>query len=128
MSITVRAIAASAAGHLSEDAYGHVGDSNFGAAWVLDGATGLGDHENIPGAYSDAAWYAGQLSVALHKFSLEPAPAEKIFLSAIRLVAQAWYDIVGDVDVPRYALPSAAGTWVRWQGDTIEAVSVGECG
>ncbi len=115
---------------MSEDAYGYVGTPDFGAAWVLDGATGLGDRE-YTGAYSDAAWYAAQLSAALRKFSLEPVPAESIFLSAIRQVAERWYAAIGDADVPRYALPSAAGVWVRWQsdkmGDTMEAVSLGDC-
>ena len=125
--VTVQAIAASASGRLSEDAYGYIGDANFGAAWVLDGATGLGDREYVQGACSDAAWYAQQLSSALRKFSLEQVPADKIFLSAIRWVAQQWYEAIGDADVPRYALPSAAGVWVRWQGDTMEAVSLSDC-
>lgn len=124
--VTPFAIAASASGRVSEDAYGYVGQPDFGAAWVLDGATGLGDQQYVQGAYSDAAWYAARLSDALKKFSLEPVQAEKIFLSAIRWVAQAWYEAIGDADVPRYALPSAAGVWVRWQGDTMEAVSLGD--
>jgi len=126
VSVTVSKIAASASGALSEDNYGYAGDGHFGAAWVMDGATGLGDRE-YTGSYSDAAWYAAQLSAALQKFSLEPAPAASIFLAAIRQVAEAWYAAVGDADVPRYALPSAAGVWVRWQGDTMEAISLGDC-
>lgn len=125
--VTVAAVAAHAAGKISEDSWGHIGDENFGAAWVLDGATGLGDRNYITGAYSDAAWYAQEFSKALHQHSLWPVPAEEVFSTAIRQVAKLWYDTVGSENVPRYALPSAAGIWVRWKDDVIEYCSLGDC-
>lgn len=125
--VTVAAVAAHAAGKISEDAWGHVGDENFGAAWVLDGATGLGDKNYIAGAYSDAAWYAQEFSAALHQHSLWPMAVEEIFSTAIRQVAKLWQDTVGDEIVPRYALPSAAGIWVRWKDGVMEYCSLGDC-
>lgn len=124
--VTVSAIAAKAAGDISEDAWGHIGDENFGAAWILDGATGLGERQYISGAYSDAAWYANEFSRALHQHSLWPVPAREVFSTALRQMAKAWQDQISDA-VPRYALPSAAGIWVRWQDGEIEAVSLGDC-
>jgi len=125
--VTVAAIAAHAAGQVSEDSYGQVGDAQHGAAWVLDGATGLGEQNYITSGYSDAAWYAQEFSKALVQVSLTTATPEEVFAHAIQQVAQQWHDAVGAVDVPRYALPSAAGVWLRWQNGMLEAVSLGDC-
>lgn len=127
--VTVHATAAHASGKVSEDSYGHVGDADFGAAWVIDGATSLGDEEYAGGGISDAAWYAQQFSEALHQHSLWPLPVEEIFSTAIRQVAKAWQDAVGALerDIPRFALPSAAGIWVRWRDGLLETVSLGDC-
>jgi len=125
--VTVAAIAAHAAGQVSEDSYGQVGDENHGAVWVLDGATGLGDKNYIAGAYSDAAWYAREFSKSLVEFSLTAETPEAVFMLAIQQVAQQWDDAIGVVDVPRYCLPSAAGIWLRWRGGMLEAVSLGDC-
>jgi len=125
--VTIAAIAASAAGKVSEDSYGHAGDEKYGAAWVLDGATGLGDRNYIANAYSDAAWYARQLSDALREHSLSAMTPEAVFLAAIRQVAKQWHEQIGDAEVPRYALPSAAGMWVRWKDNVLEAISLSDC-
>jgi hypothetical protein len=125
-SVTLHSIAASAAGEISEDAWGHVGDENFGAAWVLDGATGLGEKNYITAAYSDAAWYASELSRALAKFSLSDLSGRDVFLSAIQNVTQSW-QTQSPHDTPRYALPSAAGVWLRWHSHQLEYISLGDC-
>lgn len=124
--VTVTTIAAAAAGKFSEDAWGSVGDANYGAAWMLDGATGLGDRQYISGAYSDAAWYANEFSKALHQHSLWPVAAREVFSTALRQMAKSWQEQVNET-VPRYALPSAAGIWVRWQDGEMECVSLGDC-
>ena len=125
--VTVAAVAASASGKISEDSWGCVGEKAFGAAWVLDGATGLGDCVYVPGAYSDASWYAQQLSEALQRHSLSAFPPDTIFSHAVGEVAQLWQKAVGTADVPHFALPSAAAIWVRWQDSVLEFLSLGDC-
>ncbi len=125
--VTLLSAVADAAGKVSEDAWGMVGDEYFGAAWILDGATGLGDKDYIIGAYSDAAWYSHELSKALHQYSLLPASPENVFSQAIQQMAAGWHDHVKETDLPPYVLPSAAGIWIRWQDQQIEAVSLSDC-
>jgi len=125
--VKATAIAACAAGQVSEDSYGQVGDEDHGAVWVLDGATGLGDKNYIAGAYSDAAWYAQELSKGLVEFSLTATTPEEVFTLAIQQAAAAWQAQVSENNLPRYVLPSAAGIWLRWHGGMLEAVSLGDC-
>lgn len=125
--INIAAVAASAAGAVSEDAWGFAGDNQTGAAWVLDGATGLGDRQYIQGAYSDAQWYAQLLHQKLQQNSLSAAPIASIFADAIQYLASEWQRHTGTGELPRYVLPSAAGIWMRWRNGEAEIISVGDC-
>ena len=125
--LSVASIFASASGRVSEDAWGQVGDETRGAVWVLDGATGIGERQYISGAYSDAAWFAQELSAALTQHSLWPMAAREVLLLALRQVAKAWHDRVDEKNIPPYALPSAAGVWLRWDGEVQDCLSLGDC-
>lgn len=126
-SVSIAAIAASASGKISEDAWGTVGDTQHGAAWVLDGATGLGDRQYVDGEYSDAQWYASEFSKALAEYSLQNLTAREVFARTIKHMAKLWQEKVPQADLPRYVLPSAAGVWLRWQNNEMEAVGVSDC-
>lgn len=132
--------ASDAAGRVNEDAFGTVGGQAGGqaggvrgAAWVLDGATGLAEREIAPGG-SDAAWYAARLSAALGRLSLGAGEPAAVFRAAIEEVAEAWAELSGAAPgapggPPAHALPSAAGAWVRWSGPGLpaEVASIGDC-
>lgn len=126
-SVTLAATAASASGKLSDDCWGMVGDAQHGAAWVLDGATDLGDRVYFPGAHSDASWYAQALSSALETYSLSTTTPNEVFSLAITQVTKQWEENVGHETIPRFAHPSAAGVWVRWQNDVLEFTSLCDC-
>jgi hypothetical protein len=135
--ITVLDAASDAAGRANEDASGAVGDAALGAAWVLDGATGLAERETAPGG-SDAAWYAARLSEALGRLSLGAGAPAAVFRAAIEETAAGWAALPGAAgleveggasgEAPAHAVPSAAGAWVRWTGGgPTEVVSIGDC-
>jgi len=118
---------------VNEDAIGWVGDEHAGAAWVVDGATGVAGRSFVPGGGSDARWYAQTLSAALAGASTgydEPPP--QLFRSAIDHLAGRWTRVAlppaGDGGIPPYARPSAAAAWVRWQdGQRLEFAALGDC-
>ena len=126
----------------NEDAAGSVGDSLRGAAWVVDGATGLGDREYMPSGPTDAAWYATTLSAALADVSLEFAglpthgtcrsllSPQQIFARAVSVVAGQFHAALPVLfeDVPDYARPMAAAAWVRWCEDgSLTFAALGDC-
>jgi hypothetical protein len=47
-----------------EDRAGGLCDASRTIAWVIDGSTGISDHPTIPGAETDAAWFAEKLSAS----------------------------------------------------------------
>lgn len=119
----------------NEDAWGHARYHASAAAWVLDGATGLAGRDYVPEGPSDAAWLARTLSSHLAAVSSED-DIVGLFADALRRVRA---DYIGQVpthgDLPSYALPSAAGMWLRlfgrvldlaWMGDCVAVVAAGE--
>jgi hypothetical protein len=112
----------------NEDAAGHVQGGGGAAAWVLDGATGLAGREFVPGAASDAAWYARRLSAALSNRSLTEQPLADLFRAVIADIAADYRAAVPVDSVPPYGLPSAAGIWVRRRdGGRLEMAGLGDC-
>ncbi|WP_075221167.1 hypothetical protein [Acuticoccus yangtzensis] len=106
----------------NEDGYGTTGDY----AWVIDGATGLGD-EALLDAPSDAAW----LTAALHEALMDGAAAADGPLSLMRhAAATAEARFVAERSRPpreRYEIPTAALMLVRF-GEVVEVAEMGDCG
>jgi len=116
----------------NEDAAGAVGDGRLGAAWAIDGATGVAGREFVradaPEDATDAAWYARRLDAAFAAEGAADPDACAVARRAIGRVAEAWRAAVADPDaVPAAGLPSAAAVRVRWDGDRIEAAGLGDC-
>lgn len=111
-----------------DDRYGF--DEAGGAAWVIDGATGVSDLRLFEAEESDAAWYAAALSRRLLQLkgeeNLEAYFAEVIRDVAVEARAAARFEMD---EAPRYALPSAAGMWlqVRPDGGRADLVWLGDC-
>jgi hypothetical protein len=113
---------------VNEDAMGH---ARFGAvvtAWVLDGATGVAGRNYVPEGPSDAAWVAGRLSA--HLAALDPAAASpQAYIAEVleRVAAEYRAAVPGWRDLPPYALPSAAGVWVRMRDGALDIAWLGDC-
>lgn len=99
----------------NDDRAGGLVGSNRGHAWVIDGATGVGDRVYVPGADSDAAWLAGRLD---QLFCDLPQSSEPVRVSLRRVIGRVRDDYLlatGSVSVPDYAIPSAAALYCGWE-------------
>jgi len=113
----------------NEDRAGHARfASGAGTAWVIDGATGLADREAIPDGPTDAAWLAETLSALLAAQDPADRPARDYFAALLGEVAARYAAAVPDRDrLPAWALPSAAGMWLRLRGPRLELAWQGDC-
>lgn len=89
-------------GRANEDRFG----ANRSAAFVLDGATGLGDRQFMDSHESDAAWIADYAAQRLSA-ELEPGTDVADLLRRISTDARTVFDAVAG-EQPRYAWPLAA--------------------
>jgi hypothetical protein len=110
-------------GRVNEDIAG----STNTAAWVMDGATGLGDEQLLPYA-SDAAWLVRRVDAFLR------AHADDASLGMTKLIAGAIEDVrmafqrskLREAQAP-YELPSAGIVFVRCAAKGIEYARLGDC-
>jgi hypothetical protein len=97
------------------------------AAWVIDGATGLGD-PLLPGP-SDAAWYAQSLDRALRQaFESEPeSPTPALLRRAVAEVRADFEKQRLRAPAGAHENPSAAFVMIRAVDDAVELTSLGDC-
>lgn len=109
-------------GRANEDAWGTAGPF----AWVIDGATGLGDERLLPGP-SDAAWLAAALGAALaDAAAAAPDPAALLHAAAVAVEARF---VAERRRGPReqYEMPTAAVLVCRADGDELDIAELGDC-
>lgn len=95
----------------NEDRFGH----NEAAAFVIDGATGLGDRQYVAGAGSDAAWIAGHFAEGFERQITAQADLPAIVRS---LSEKARADFLANhPEAPRYAWPLSAFAMVKAGAD-----------
>ena len=120
----VAAQATRSGGKANEDVAGTAGTR----AWVLDGATGIGSRNYVPEGPSDAAWLAQALSEQLALLDPGDRSPQDYFAEVIEAVAVRYRRLVpAYAAVPPYALPSAAGVWLRVAGDRLQLAHQGDC-
>lgn len=97
---------------------------NASSAFVVDGATGLGDQQFVTGFGSDAAWIA---EFAAKRLMSEVTP-ETDFADIIRRISQdakiSFKALAGDQ--PRYAWPVAALAGLRVTPNRLQFVGLGD--
>ena len=110
-------------GAQNEDACGAQG----GAAWVLDGATGVAA-STIAGDVSDAAWYAAEvnaeLGAAVRRHPDAAAPA--LLRETIERVAQGYQAAIAGHEDPAFP-PSAAFVMLQAHGREVAFTGLGDC-
>jgi len=122
--LIIIAQASRASGAANEDIAG----ATTRAAWVLDGATGLAERELVPEGPTDAAWLAGALSQEMTAIDPTGRAVRNYFAAVIERVAARYRTLVPDhAALPPYALPSAAGVWLREDGSGFEIAYQGDC-
>lgn len=97
-----------------------IGGSVAGAAWTLDGATGVTDdtHTDAP---SDGHWYVTKFDEHLRAHVQDDSKSlSEHVTDAIKQVRDRFNDFVTIDDIDAAAEPSATGAIVRWVGNTLE--------
>lgn len=91
-----------------------------GAAWVLDGATGV-TGETYADAPSDAHWYVRRLDDYLRAHVADDAVSLTDHVAnAVASARDAFAELAPVGDLDRAAEPSATAALVRWTGDAVE--------
>ena len=109
-------------GRANEDGWGHEGCF----AWVIDGATGLGD-EPLTDSASDAAWLTGVVSEALTAHAQEARDPGALLDKA---AAHAETRFLAERRRPpreRYEIPTCAILLARFDEDRVTTVDLGDC-
>jgi hypothetical protein len=102
--------------------------SGTSTAWVIDGATGLADREWVAAGPTDAAWLAETLSALLTACDPGAGDARAYFAGLLARLAEDYRAAVpGWRELPPWALPSAAATWLRVRARTLELAWQGDC-
>jgi hypothetical protein len=115
-------------GTANEDRAGTARHGAIETAWMLDGATGIGGRNYVPEGPTDAAWLAGALSDEFAAQDPAGRPSADYFADVIARVAERYRALVpGHGAVPPYALPSAAGVWLRVSGERLDLAYLGDC-
>jgi hypothetical protein len=98
---------------------------NETAAFVIDGATGLGDPAIAPPA-SDAAWIA---EWARQRLAAELAPDRSLrdVVRDLSAAARARFFALADADIERYRHPSASFQSLRLTEAGLEVAGLGDC-
>ncbi|MEM9223381.1 MAG: hypothetical protein AAGB11_13385 [Pseudomonadota bacterium] len=105
-------------------------EDGFGAqenvAWVIDGATGLGDEQLLAGP-SDAAWLTSVLDGSLRKnVAAERDPAALLSMAAAEAEARFHSERLRSPK-ENYEIPTAAVLVASFHSDRVEIVELGDC-
>jgi hypothetical protein len=97
------------------------------AAWVIDGASGVG--ENLVSAVSDAQWFAQRVDTELRDLlASEPTmPFEDLFAAVVDRCRSSYSTLVRRPPAGRHELPSAAIAFIRALPDKVELATLGDC-
>lgn len=107
-------------GRPNEDRFGHNADSAF----VLDGATGLGERQFMAGHGSDAAWIAEFAAARLAR-RLDPTIDVKLLLKDISTEARTAFEAEAG-EQPRYAWPLCSLSALRATPTGFEYFGLGD--
>jgi hypothetical protein len=98
---------------------------------MLDGATSVAGEDYVDPEAGDVVWFVRAFAAALERV-IDPARSQEASITqAIAQVRAAFEARAGGVDVPLYALPIAALSWVRiWHEGgkaSLEGYFLGDC-
>jgi len=105
----------------NEDSFGHNSDSAF----VVDGATGLGERQFMPGHGSDAAWIAAFSALRLRENLTGTCDVRALIRDICKQAADEFRGVAGDQ--PRYAWPLSALAAARATPQGFEFIGLGDC-
>ena len=110
-------------GKPNEDRFG----SNTHCAFVIDGATGLGDQEYVPDQPSDAAWFAGFPTRYLEKYLEAGSVPVSLFAEMISQAQKVFVNYLDGGPAPRYSWPSASIAMLKATAEGFYFIGLGDC-
>lgn len=110
------------AARANEDAVG----GNASAAFVIDGATGLGGRPLL-GPTSDAAWLAGFAKTVFEAEATTATPIADVVRALNNRVAQLIAEAAGSDPVEAWSLPTASFQLARVEGSELAIYGLGDC-
>ncbi|MED5546674.1 MAG: hypothetical protein VYD90_15645 [Pseudomonadota bacterium] len=121
--LTIEIAASDGQGDVNEDCVGHCG----AAAWVIDGATGVGGR--LTDAPSDAAWLARTANDLLARILVRDPqiPTVELIREVTAGCAERLDGIATRLPAAAHELPSAAFAMVRVIGDEAELTTLADC-
>lgn len=114
---------AGSAHRTNEDTFG----TNAHCAFVIDGATGLGDGQQLAGEDSDAAWLAKHAKRFLEDNLKESDSLQATFRDLSTQLHQAFFASVSQQDLPRYAWPTASFALFQVSNEKLTFAGLGDC-
>lgn len=129
MRLEIRDRLSLAGGKINEDRVGFRAFARQDCAWVIDGATGVGERDYVPEGPTDAAWLAEQLSAELAARDPAGDTVPAYFRGIVAAVAARYRALVPEAEtVPLYARPSATAAWAALRHDELTLAWQGDCG
>lgn len=107
----------------NEDAFGW----NDHCAFVIDGATGLGERQQLDGEASDAAWLANHAKLHLEKNLREDSTAGSVLTGWSQLAKQTFFERAPQPEIPRYAWPTASFAMLYSKHGRLTFAGLGDC-
>ena len=105
-------------------------EDGFGAAgrfaWVIDGATGLGDEELIDGP-SDAAWLTATMGEAFRALAADADEPGRLLALAAKICEDRFIAERRRAPAERYEIPTAAVLVATLGADGLEIAELGDC-
>ncbi|MEP0942896.1 MAG: PP2C family serine/threonine-protein phosphatase [Rhizobiaceae bacterium] len=114
---------AGSARRANEDTFG----SNPHCAFVIDGATGLGDEQQLEGEASDAAWLASYARNHLVENLDEPCSLHLLIRNLSRQMRLSFFELASEKNIPRYAWPTASFALLYGSNDKLTFAGLGDC-
>lgn len=97
-----------------------------GAAWVIDGATSLGDR-TVTGRTTDGEWLSDRFDSLLRERVHDDATLTDIVRRCTEAVREEFAGHVGGGEIPEESKPSGAIALARWDGETVSYLVLGDC-
>lgn len=111
------------AGRANEDLAGAAGPF----AWIIDGATGLGERPLIADAPSDAAWLSAVLHIAMAEAGERMDNPADLLTHAAAEAERQFKSAATRAPDERYEIPTAAVLVARFGADGVETADLGDC-
>ncbi|WP_193188979.1 hypothetical protein [Nisaea sediminum] len=108
-------------------------DENTSAVWVIDGGSSVADKNYIDSENGDINWFANSISRKLRAYSQIHKNYVDVLQNTIDDVKSEYVNCVGSLqNVPKYAWPIAAMTWVKFTkmnngSQLVEQIDLGDC-